>query len=57
VIEAIIGIWLYRNLNYKNHSKRWFKWMVSRGELARINKANAFLKEIEEFKEEYSNYQ
>lgn len=56
LLEAIIGIWLYRNLNYKNHSKRWFKWMVGRGELARINRASGFLKEIEEFKDEGGDF-
>ena len=25
LLEGIIGIWLYKNLNYKNYSKRWFR--------------------------------
>ncbi|MFT3946702.1 MAG: hypothetical protein QM763_06980 [Agriterribacter sp.] len=48
LIQLFIGIWLYRNLNYRNHQKKWFKWFVSKGEFGKINKANSFLLEIEE---------
>ena len=45
--EWIIGVWLYKNLNIKNHEKKWF---MSKGEFGRIKKANEFLKEIENLK-------
>lgn len=48
LIQLFIGIWLYKNLDYKNHQKKWFRWFVSKGEFGKINKANAFLLEIEE---------
>lgn len=48
LVQVFIGIWLYRNLNYRNHHKKWFKWFVSKGEFGKINKANSFLQEIEE---------
>lgn len=48
LIQLFIGIWLYKNLDYKNHRKKWFRWFVSKGEFGKINKANAFLLEIEE---------
>ena len=51
VIQAIIGIWLYRNLNFKNHDKKWFRWFMSKGEFGRIKKANEFLKEMDNFKQ------
>lgn len=50
LVQAIIGIWIYRNLNVKNHDKKWFKWFMSKGEFGRIKKANDFLKEIENLK-------
>lgn len=48
LVEFVIGVWLYRNLNYRNHQKKWFRWFVSKGEFGKINKANSFLQEIEE---------
>ncbi|MCD6066490.1 MAG: hypothetical protein K0S33_1316 [Bacteroidetes bacterium] len=48
LIQTWIGIWLFRNLNYKNYNKKWFQWFVSKGEFGRIQKAMNFLKEVEE---------
>ncbi|MCC6289908.1 MAG: hypothetical protein IT249_18680 [Chitinophagaceae bacterium] len=48
LVQLFIGFWLYRNLNYKNQQKKWFKWFVSKGEFGKINKANSFLLEIDE---------
>lgn len=48
LVQLFIGIWLYRNLNYRNHQKKWFKWFVSKGEFGKIDKANSFLEEIDE---------
>lgn len=48
--QAVIGIWIYKNLNIKNHEKKWFKWFMSKGEFGRIKKASELLNEIEELK-------
>lgn len=48
LVQLLIGAWLYRNLNYRNHHKKWFKWFVSKGEFGKIDKANSFLQEIDE---------
>ena len=50
LIQAIIGVWLYKNLNIKNHEKKWFKWFISKGEFGKIKKANDLLREIENLK-------
>lgn len=47
LVQLFAGIWLYKNLDYKNHEKKWFKWFVSKGEFGKINKANALLQEID----------
>ncbi|WP_295129158.1 hypothetical protein [uncultured Chitinophaga sp.] len=56
VITAIFtwaGIWLYRNLDYKNADKRWFKTLVSDSmEMAPLRKAATFLKQIDAFEKE-----
>lgn len=51
LLQAFIGVWLYRNLNYRNHDKKWFRWFVSKGEFASIEKAINFMKEIEDGEE------
>lgn len=47
LLQAFIGFWLYRNLNYRNHDKKWFRWFVSKGEFASIEKAITFMKATE----------
>lgn len=47
LLQFFAGVWLYKNLNFKNHQKKWFKWFVSKGEFGKINKANALLQEID----------
>ncbi|HVM90219.1 MAG TPA: hypothetical protein VMT76_18665 [Puia sp.] len=49
---AALSIWLYRNINYHNAGKRWFRILFSSKEWTSIIKAVNFLKEIEEFKKE-----
>lgn len=49
LLQALAGLWLYRNLNIRNHDKKWFRWFVSKGEFARIEKALEITKEMEEF--------
>jgi hypothetical protein len=48
LLQAYIGFWIYRNLDYKNHDKKWFRWFISQGEFKRIDKAISILQEIEE---------
>ncbi len=50
LLQLFIGVWIYRNLHYKNHQKNWFKWFISKGEFSRIEKANQLLQEIEGYK-------
>lgn len=52
LLQAALGIWLYRNINYKNHDKKWFKWLMGSGEFAPVKRAMTFLNEIETFKQE-----
>ncbi len=52
VIQALMGIWCYRNLDEKNRDKKWFKWFMRKGEFGSITKALAFLQEIETYKKE-----
>lgn len=50
LIQACIGFWIYRNLHYKNYNKKWFRWFVSKGEFAQIQKAMSILGDAEELK-------
>lgn len=47
-----IAIFLYRNINYKNIHKKWFKILFSSPEWVSLIKSAAFLNEIDEFKKE-----
>lgn len=47
LIQACIGWWAFRNLHYRNHEKKWFRWFVSKGEFATIKKATTILKEAD----------
>lgn len=46
------AIWLYRNINYKNAHKKWFKLLFSAPSFVGIGRAMEFMKEIERFKED-----
>jgi cobalamin synthase len=50
LIQAILGIWLFRNLNSKNVDKKWFSWFVHKGEFESIRKAMGLLNEASEIK-------
>lgn len=49
---SFLGIWLYRNINYKNSQKRWFKILFSSAEWTGVLKAREFMDRIREFKSE-----
>ena len=49
---VFISVWLYRNINYKNVNKKWFRILFNSPEWHGPVKAMLFLKEIEEFKKE-----
>ncbi len=51
-IFIFFAVWLYRNINYQNRNKRWFRILFSGEGWASILKAIEFLDEIEEFKKE-----
>lgn len=46
------AVWLYRNINYTNRHKKWFKFLMGSIEWTSIIKAAQFLDEVEEFKKE-----
>ncbi|KYG73002.1 hypothetical protein [Roseivirga echinicomitans] len=47
-----LGIWLYRNINYRNANKKWFKVLFNSPEWTSVIDAMGFLEEIEEYKKE-----
>jgi hypothetical protein len=49
---AYAGIWLYRNINYKNMDKKWFKILFNSPEWTSVIKAKHFINEIEAFKKD-----
>lgn len=59
IVHAVItllfvwaAIWLYRNINYTNRHKKWFKLLMGNIEWTNIAKAAQFLDEVEAFKKE-----
>lgn len=46
------SFWLYRNINYRNVNKKWFKILFSSKEWTSVTKAIKFMEEIEAFKKE-----
>ncbi len=52
LLFVFASIWLYRNINYKNADKKWFKILFSSKEWTSVIKAIKFMKEIEDFKRE-----
>lgn len=47
---TFFSIWLYRNISYKNKDKKWFRILFNSPEWTSVNKAMAFIKEIDDFK-------
>jgi len=47
-----LSIWLYRNINYKNVNKKWFKILFNSPEWNSVTMAMKFLNEIDEFKKD-----
>ena len=47
-----VAVFLFRNINYKNIQKKWFKILFSSREWVSLIKSAAFLNEIDEFKKE-----
>lgn len=52
VAFAVVSIWLYKNINYKNMHKKWFKLLFGSAEWTSVIKAKNFIEEIEEFKQD-----
>jgi hypothetical protein len=59
VLQAVItisltclAIWLFRNINYENKDKKWFRLIFNGQEWTPIIKSMELLKEIEEFKKD-----
>lgn len=47
---TFLGIWLYRNINYKNSHKKWFKILFNSPEWTGTIKAMEFLDQIKQYK-------
>jgi len=52
LLFCFASFWLYRNINYKNVDKKWFKILFGSSEWTSVVKAIQFMKEIEDFKRE-----
>lgn len=50
-----LSIWLYRNINYKNVNKKWFKILFNNPEWNSVIIAMRFLNKIDEFKKDLKN--
>jgi len=46
------AIWLYKNINYSNRHKKWFKILFGSIEWTAVVKAMEYLDEVEQFKKE-----
>lgn len=49
---TFLGIWLYKNINYKNSHKKWFRLLFNSPEWTGMIKAREFLDQIKEYKKE-----
>lgn len=50
VLFTWLAIWLYQNISYRNVDKKWFRLLFDSPEWTSPAKALAFLKEIEDFR-------
>ncbi|MEJ0102393.1 MAG: hypothetical protein WDO19_07515 [Bacteroidota bacterium] len=50
VLFTLLAIWLFRNINYRNSEKKWFRILFGSPEWTSVNKAIGFIKEIEDFR-------
>lgn len=50
LLFGALAVWLYKNINFKNEDKKWFKLLFNSIEWTSITKAKQFIKEIEDFK-------
>lgn len=53
LLFAFFSFWLYRNINYKNVQKKWFKILFNSPEWTSVTKAIQFVKEIEDYKNDW----
>jgi hypothetical protein len=52
LLFLFLSIWLFRNINYKNMEKKWFRVLFGSSEWTSVVQAIKFMNEIEEFKKE-----
>ncbi|MEP6844539.1 MAG: hypothetical protein ABI861_00980 [Panacibacter sp.] len=50
ILLAALAIWLYRNISFDNVNKKWFRVLFNSSEWTNVTKAIAFIKEIDDFK-------
>jgi hypothetical protein len=50
LLFTFLSLWLYRNINYSNREKRWFRWLFNGPEWTPVMQAMGFINEIEEFR-------
>jgi hypothetical protein len=49
-------IWLYREVSYKNFHKKWVRYIIEKSAGNSVRKAMDFIKEIDEYKKDSSNF-
>ncbi len=52
LVFAFASLWLYRNIDLKNASKKWFSLLFGSSEWTHLVQSQRFLDDIEEFKKE-----
>jgi hypothetical protein len=52
LLFAYASIWLYRNINYRNMDKKWFRILFGSSEWTSVIKATNFINEIDEFRKD-----
>jgi hypothetical protein len=52
LLFSYASYWLYKNINYKNMDKKWFKLLFNSPEWTSVIKAKDFINEIEVFKKD-----
>ena len=52
ILFTVAALWLYRNINFKNADKKWFRILFNTPEWKNVIKAKSFIDEIRRFEEE-----
>jgi MFS family permease len=50
LLFTFFSVWLYRNINYENRNRKWFKWLFNGPEWNAVIQAMGFINEIDDYK-------